>query len=34
MEVFFNLRSNLPALPDAFQMILEQMRLLGGVKEE
>jgi len=32
-EVFFSLRSNLPALPEAFQMMLEQMRLLSGVRE-
>ena len=33
-EVFFSLRSNLPALEDAFRVILEQMRLLSGVREE
>jgi hypothetical protein len=33
-EVFFSLRNNLPALEDAFRVILEQMRLLSGVREE
>ena len=30
-EVFFSLRSNLPAPEDAFQKMLEQMRLLRQV---